>query len=72
MSYKHTKLKSTYGEKLKHLAEREHRTMTNMLEVLIDQAFANAGRGSSHLGPNFDRGSIDTEHGPHEGELGPT
>lgn len=38
MIYTQVKLKAEYRDKLKALADKQHRSMANMLEVLIDQA----------------------------------
>lgn len=38
MTYTQLKVKAEYRDKLKTLADKEHRSMANMLEVLIDQA----------------------------------
>jgi predicted DNA-binding protein len=39
MKYTQLRLKVDYREKLKILADRESRSMANMVEVLIDQAY---------------------------------
>ena len=38
MSFTQVKIKIAYRDKLKTLALKENRSMSNMLEVLIDQA----------------------------------
>lgn len=40
MTYTQLKVKAEYRDKLKTLADKEHRSMANMLEVLIDRAEA--------------------------------
>lgn len=38
MTYTQLKVKAEYRDKLKTLADSQHRSMANLLEVLIDQA----------------------------------
>lgn len=50
MNYTQLKVKAEYRDKLKALADSQHRSMANLLEVLIDQAVERSLRHSLTVG----------------------